>query len=319
MGLLAVLACLVAVQSEPQSDVAPFLKQYCVRCHGPEKRKGNLAVHDLGPKAEAWKSILEKISTGEMPPAEAAQPTTEQRRQAILQLQAAGVRLDDDGRPTKGNRLDHEALFSATGKAESSTPGRLWRVTRPAYEEFFQKVNSELKLGFKSYGQHRFRGPWEWSSDEGFRDYALSHRIDEPEIEQHLRNATRAAKAMASRISEGKGLPALQALAKSPEERHGSVHELLDALRAARDASATSSAASTPPASTVAGSTPIVATAPTGLRRERERVRALKRACDRLDEALARGNQEQAADILAEARASLGDIDPLPSYGRRLG
>ncbi|RPH40311.1 MAG: DUF1588 domain-containing protein, partial [Planctomycetota bacterium] len=217
MGLMAVLAWLVAVQSEPPADVASFLKQYCVRCHGPEKRKGNLALHDLGPKAEAWKTILEKISTGEMPPEEAAQPTTEQRRRAILQLQAAGVRLDDDRRPAKANRLDHEALFSATGKAESSTPGRLWRVTRPAYEEFFQKVNSDLKLGFKSYGQHRFRGPWEFSSDEGFRDYALSHRIDEPEIEQHLRNATRAAKAMASRVSEGKGLPALQVLVQSPE------------------------------------------------------------------------------------------------------
>ena len=75
MSLMAVLAWVIAVQSEPPGDVAPFLNQYCVRCHGPEKRKGNLAVHDLAPKAEAWKLILEKISTGEMPPDESAQPT----------------------------------------------------------------------------------------------------------------------------------------------------------------------------------------------------------------------------------------------------
>jgi hypothetical protein len=217
MSLVAMVAWLVAAQTEPPADVAPFLKQYCIRCHGPEKKKGNLALHDLGPKAEAWKGVLDKISTGEMPPEEAAQPTTDQRRQAIRLIMANGVRIDDDRRPTKGNRLDHEALFSATGKAEPATPARLWRVSRPAYEEFFQKVNADLKLGFKSYGQHRFRGPWEFSSDEGFRDYALAHRIDEPEIEQHLRNATRAAQAMASRISEGKGLSALQALVKSPE------------------------------------------------------------------------------------------------------
>jgi hypothetical protein len=217
MGLVAVLACLVAAQSDPSTDVAPFLKQYCVRCHGPEKKKGNLAVHDLAPKAEAWKSVLQKIASGEMPPAEAAQPTADQRRQAIRQIQATGVRLDDDPRPSKGNQTDHESLFSCTGKGEASTPGRLWRVTRPAYEEFFQKVNADLKLGFKSYGTHRFRGPWEFSADEGFRDYALAHRIDEPEIEQHLRNATRAAQVMASRVSEGKGVGPLQALVKSPD------------------------------------------------------------------------------------------------------
>lgn len=206
-----------------REELAPFLKQYCVRCHGPEKPKGNLALHDLGGKpapgspVDVWKKILDKLTTGEMPPEEAAQPTKDQRRQAMLRIEAdlgkSGARVD--ARPSKGNQVDHAVLFSGKANAEVSTPGRLWRLTAPAYEELFQKANSELKLGFKGYGRP-FRAPWELSSDEGFRDYASSHRIDEPEIEQHLRNATRAAKSLASKVSQGHGAPELQALVKSP-------------------------------------------------------------------------------------------------------
>jgi uncharacterized protein DUF1588/uncharacterized protein DUF1585/uncharacterized protein DUF1592/cytochrome c len=234
MRRLAVLVAVLLVgAAPPQAErpaggpegVGPFLKQYCAKCHGPEKRKGDLTLQDLGakpspgPTLEVWKKVLDQLADGQMPPEEATQPPKDQRRQAILRIEAdlrqAGVRVDDGkaARPSKGNRVDHDALFSEKGKGESSTPGRLWRLTAPAYEELFQKVNSELKLGFKSYGRS-FRAPWELSTDEGFRDYASSHRIDEPEIELHLRNSTKVAKVLASRVAQGQGVPELQALVK---------------------------------------------------------------------------------------------------------
>lgn len=241
MRSIAVVAALLVVgaQAAPdaprgQEGVGPFLTQYCVTCHGPEKRKGGLTLA-ASPTIEVWKKVLDQLAEGQMPPVEAPQPPKDQRRQAIQRIEAelakAGVRVDDGkaARPSKGNRVDHDLLFSEKGKSETSTPGRLWRLTAPAYEELFQKVNSELKLGFKSYGR-QFRSPWELSADEGFRDYASSHRIDEPEIEQHLRNATRVAKALASRVAKGQGLPELQALVKPGGELQAGIDKAVRAL-----------------------------------------------------------------------------------------
>jgi len=60
--------------------VAPFFKQHCVRCHGPEKSKGEITVHSLngdmslGQELDKWESILDMLEIGEMPPAAEPQP-----------------------------------------------------------------------------------------------------------------------------------------------------------------------------------------------------------------------------------------------------
>ncbi len=212
MRPLAALAALLGMvgPSQPQEarsnadGVGPFLAQFCIKCHGPEKPKGGLSLHDLAPNPGVWMKVLDALMDGQMPPEKALQPTPEQRRRAVQGIQAdlakAGVWVN--ARPSKGNRVDHDALFSAKGSAGAATPARLWRVTAPAYEEFFQRVNAELRLGYKSYGR-QFRSPWELSDDEGFRDYASTHRIDEPEIEMHLRNATKVAKVLAGKMVQG--------------------------------------------------------------------------------------------------------------------
>ena len=57
-----------------QKEAANFLQQYCVKCHGPKKQKGDLAFHELamkpvaGPRAEVWKKMLHQLERGEMPP-----------------------------------------------------------------------------------------------------------------------------------------------------------------------------------------------------------------------------------------------------------
>ena len=50
-----------------QKEVANFLRQHCVKCHGPKKQKGDLAFHELatnpvaGPRAEVWKKMLHQL------------------------------------------------------------------------------------------------------------------------------------------------------------------------------------------------------------------------------------------------------------------
>ena len=61
-----------------ESIVAPFFRSNCVKCHGPEKAKSKVTLHDLdGDLAEErnlkrWELILDVLKAGEMPPEEAA-------------------------------------------------------------------------------------------------------------------------------------------------------------------------------------------------------------------------------------------------------
>jgi hypothetical protein len=53
-------------------------------------------------------------------------------------------------------------------------------------------------------------------------------------------------------------------------------------------------------------------------RKGRDRIQALKAACDGMDAALGRGAVEEAAAVLAQAQADLGDTDPLPAFAARI-
>ena len=58
------------------SVVSVFFKANCVKCHGPEKAKGKVTLHNLdgdlagGKMLERWELILDVLKAGEMPPEE---------------------------------------------------------------------------------------------------------------------------------------------------------------------------------------------------------------------------------------------------------
>ena len=74
-----------------ESIVAPFLKSNCVKCHGPEKAKGKVTLHDLdGDLAEEsnlkrWELILDVLNAGEMPPEEAVSRPAKTEVAAVTQ------------------------------------------------------------------------------------------------------------------------------------------------------------------------------------------------------------------------------------------
>jgi hypothetical protein len=205
-----------ATVGDDRDGIVSFLKHYCVRCHGDKKQDGDLAIHKLGTEkvrsadVEIWKKVFNKLASGEMPPNDAKQPLQNQRTQTLLLIQrmlsSVGATLDDNKwrHPSRGNWVNHDLLFSGKSITRTATRGRLWRLTGQAYEEFIQSLNLKYRLGFRTYGHHRVRSPWELSPNEGFRDYASQHRIGEPEIEHHLRNATRVARAMVARLPKNK-------------------------------------------------------------------------------------------------------------------
>ena len=79
--LALVLVCNEAAHADTSPDsLKPFLKQYCVDCHGPEKQKGDYRFDTLGSDLtdlqtlETWQNILDQLNLGDMPPKKSAQP-----------------------------------------------------------------------------------------------------------------------------------------------------------------------------------------------------------------------------------------------------
>src|SRR5436190_3709731 len=69
------------------AEVQPFLKTYCLGCHGPERQEGklNLASYDslsaVKKNQQIWELILERLKGKEMPPEDAPkQPKDAERR-----------------------------------------------------------------------------------------------------------------------------------------------------------------------------------------------------------------------------------------------
>jgi hypothetical protein len=72
-----------------QAVVRPFLKTYCLDCHGgdePEAKldlSGYASVNDVGKAHQTWATVLERIEAGEMPPEDAEQPNLQQRSAVV--------------------------------------------------------------------------------------------------------------------------------------------------------------------------------------------------------------------------------------------
>lgn len=91
-GLL-VLATASAASAAPPDWLREFVGRHCVDCHGPTTAEANLRLDDQAfdlandRDLATWIRVHDRVAAGEMPPAEAAQPTPEQRK-------ALGSRLD---------------------------------------------------------------------------------------------------------------------------------------------------------------------------------------------------------------------------------
>ena len=78
--------------------VAPFFKTHCVKCHGPEKQKGKVTLHNVdgglaaGKSLERWELILEVLESGEMPPEEEAERPDAAAVGAVTKWIEAGLR-----------------------------------------------------------------------------------------------------------------------------------------------------------------------------------------------------------------------------------
>ncbi len=141
------------VEGDDENLARSFLKSNCMDCHGQTDPEGELSLHDLGPvdeiNASTWRSIWAQVTLKEMPPRDAKQPEVIERLRFSEWIvnQLTRVMRDKGGfsdhlDPNMGNFLDHDLLFGPLPQGitlvPTSTPARIWRVTR---EEHITRLN----------------------------------------------------------------------------------------------------------------------------------------------------------------------------------
>ncbi|MGA0133743.1 MAG: DUF1592 domain-containing protein [Opitutales bacterium] len=100
-----------------------FLQQHCIRCHGPEKEKGDLRLDrlsrdfKLGADTHHWAEAMEQVNAGEMPPKKDKEPKP-------TQAEIAGFVAALDSRLKEGR----------AARMAARPPVSHYRLSRPEYQ-----------------------------------------------------------------------------------------------------------------------------------------------------------------------------------------
>ena len=135
-----------------------FLEKHCVRCHGPEKEKGDLRIDQLsrdfklGADSHHWAEAIENVNSGEMPPKKEKKPTQEEIAAFVTNLDS----LLKDGRAARMaarpavshyrlSRKEYQnTIYDLLGvRYDPAKPGELNEDTR---WHGFERIGSELSL-----------------------------------------------------------------------------------------------------------------------------------------------------------------------------
>jgi len=95
--------------------VEPFLEQHCNRCHNEKKHKGEFRIDNLsrdflsGKSVLKWAEVMDKISSGEMPPEEEDQPKAGEAAR-IVEWLAGKIKEGETVRLAKRERVTFSKL-----------------------------------------------------------------------------------------------------------------------------------------------------------------------------------------------------------------
>ena len=135
-----------------------FLETHCIRCHGPEKEKGDLRIDQLsrdfklGADTHHWAEVIEQVNSGEMPPKKEKKPTQAEIAAFVSSLDARikeGKAARMAARPPVAHyRLSRKeyqnTVYDLLGvRYDPTKPGELNEDTR---WHGFERIGSELSL-----------------------------------------------------------------------------------------------------------------------------------------------------------------------------
>ena len=187
-----------------EKSVRPFLKTYCISCHGEETQKGKIRLDHLSAnledrqEAELWARSLEAIEFGEMPSDKADKFPTKAEARLVQDwiassLAQVGIEVEEKaGKEGYGNLIPHDLLFSpAESKRVVDAAARLWRISPKALANTVRgarMVSNPFALD-KPHGNFRdFKGKYVFNSlmAEQVTELALAHS------EKEAKNARKA-------------------------------------------------------------------------------------------------------------------------------
>ena len=77
------LAATASAAAPSRSEIEPFLREHCLRCHDAKKHKGDLRLDNLSADfndlsiAQTWDEVMLRINSGEMPPKDEKKPSAD--------------------------------------------------------------------------------------------------------------------------------------------------------------------------------------------------------------------------------------------------
>ncbi len=140
-----------------ENEIRPFLDTYCIKCHGPDKQKGDRRYDTLDLDFSdddtlwLWQDIADQLNLGEMPPSKEEQPTASERLTAVDwvtdQLEVAFDALNSTNRQTvfrRLNRLEYDRSVRDLLKLESILADPTETFPPDETEENFNNIGSAL-------------------------------------------------------------------------------------------------------------------------------------------------------------------------------
>ncbi len=104
-ALLAACTCVSATaqnssQSEFRESVLPFLAKNCLTCHSDKVKTANLSLEHPGSSRSVWEKVLDKVSSGRMPPPGSPSPARAEVARLIAWIEASLDRPHEPPEPT---------------------------------------------------------------------------------------------------------------------------------------------------------------------------------------------------------------------------
>ncbi|MDB5320018.1 MAG: hypothetical protein JWN40_1649 [Phycisphaerales bacterium] len=157
-SLLLVASLGIAGFARAAEPFEVFLQTHCIRCHGPEKEKGDLRFDQLsrdftlGVDAHQWAEAIERVNSGEMPPKKEKQPTQEEIAGFVTSLDS----LIKEGRAARMAARPAVAHYRLSRKEYQNTvydllgvrydPTKPGELIEDTLWHGFERIGSELSL-----------------------------------------------------------------------------------------------------------------------------------------------------------------------------
>jgi Protein of unknown function (DUF1592)/Protein of unknown function (DUF1588)/Protein of unknown function (DUF1585)/Protein of unknown function (DUF1587)/Planctomycete cytochrome C len=117
-GLLVLAAsfCEVSAAEEEGAEIPGFLKTHCTDCHNAESKKAGIDLTEYRnvtlENSQHWQDVLNNLQRGDMPPEDADQPSTEERRRFLefVRQKLDRVFADSGGRDFRFARLTNKQI-----------------------------------------------------------------------------------------------------------------------------------------------------------------------------------------------------------------